>query len=398
MIDLLRMNFGDLGSIFDGPHATPTRRTEGPFFLNISSLKAGRLDLAESDRVSEEDFARWTKRVTPRPNDLLFSYETRIGEAALMPEGVRACLGRRMALLRPNPDIIDARFLLYFYLSPEFQQTIAQNTIHGATVPRIGLATMPSWPVAIPQLTQQRAIAEVLGALDDKIASNATIEVLTKELLSALFNQIGLDNPDGMTSRFDSLVSLNPTERLSGGEHDPVYVEMRNLPSGNITISNWDRRPARGGARFRNGDTLLARITPCLENGKVGYVDFLDDGDVAVGSTEFIVMRARADVPASLPYFVATSSRFREFAIRHMVGTTGRQRLSAADVALYEVAHPSSKALDQFDAIAQPLLRRVRAAVDESRILARTRDELLPLLMSGKLRVKDAEKKVEAIV
>jgi type I restriction enzyme, S subunit len=172
MPELIRTKFGALGQLFDGPHATPTRRSEGPYFLNISSLKSGRLDLTESDHVSETDFAKWTRRVTPQAGDLLFSYETRIGQAALMPDNVRACLGRRMALLRPDRTVVDPIFLLYFYLSPGFQRTIAKHTIHGATVPRIGLATMPDWDVEIPKLAEQQAIADVLGALHAKIVHN----------------------------------------------------------------------------------------------------------------------------------------------------------------------------------------------------------------------------------
>jgi type I restriction enzyme S subunit len=162
---LVQRKFGALGQLFDGPHATPTRRLGGPYFLNISSLKCGRLDLAESDHVSEEDFAKWTRRVTPEAGDLLFSYETRIGEAALMRDGIRACLGRRMALLRPNRGVVDPVFLLHFYLSAEFQRVIAAHTIHGATVPRIGLATMPEWDIAIPGFEAQRPTAAALGSL-----------------------------------------------------------------------------------------------------------------------------------------------------------------------------------------------------------------------------------------
>lgn len=142
----------ELVEIFDGPHATPTRRTEGAYFLNIASLKAGRLDLSESDRVSDEDFVKWTRRVQPRAGDLLFSYETRLGEAALMPAEVRACLGRRMALMRVRTGKVVPRYLLYFYLSPEFQSLIAERAIHGATVSRIPLKEMGSWAVELPDL------------------------------------------------------------------------------------------------------------------------------------------------------------------------------------------------------------------------------------------------------
>lgn len=188
----LPTKFGRLGELFDGPHATPTRSTEGPYFLNISSLKSGRLDLAESDRVSESDFSKWTRRVTPQVGDLLFSYETRLGEAALMPSGLRACLGRRMALLRPNLERITPEFLLHFYLSPNFQRTIAERTVHGATVPRIGLATMADWDVEVPALEQQEYVADVLRSLhavtDQADRESARLATVRDEILPLLMS------------------------------------------------------------------------------------------------------------------------------------------------------------------------------------------------------------------
>ena len=97
---------GDASEVFDGPHATPQKTVAGPWFLSISSLQSGRLDLAESAHLGEQDFGQWTRRVTPTAGDVLFSYETRLGEAALMPRHVRACLGRRMALLRPRTHVV----------------------------------------------------------------------------------------------------------------------------------------------------------------------------------------------------------------------------------------------------------------------------------------------------
>ena len=130
---------GEVCQVFDGPHATPTRLDSGPVFLGITSLNKGRIDLAASDHISEEDFAKWTRRVTPKAGDVVFSYETKLGEAAIIPEGLRCCLGRRMGLMRPNPQKLDSRFLLYYYLGPEFQDVIRERTIHGSTVERIAL-------------------------------------------------------------------------------------------------------------------------------------------------------------------------------------------------------------------------------------------------------------------
>ena len=109
----------------------------------------GSLDLSKSAFISDKDFIKWTKRVQPQKGDLLFSYETRLGEAALMPDNLQACLGRRMGLLRP-------------------QKVIRKNTIKGATVGRIALNELGNFPIYIPDLKTQQSIATVLSALDKK--------------------------------------------------------------------------------------------------------------------------------------------------------------------------------------------------------------------------------------
>ena len=183
---------GELVEIYDGPHATPKKTDAGPIFLGISNLASGRLDLGKTEHLSEEDYKRWTQRVTPEPGDTVFSYETRLGEAAHIPTGLRCCLGRRMGLLRPKDRRIDARFLLYAFLGERFQEVLRSRTIHGSTVNRIPLTEMGSFPIAIPtDLSEQRAIAHILGTLDDKIElnrrMNETLEAMTRALFKSWF-------------------------------------------------------------------------------------------------------------------------------------------------------------------------------------------------------------------
>jgi predicted nucleotidyltransferase len=170
--DWRTVRLGDICEIHDGPHATPPKTAEGPIFLRVSNLVEGRLDLREVEHVSLEDFEKCTRGVTPRAGDLVFPYETRLGEAALIPEGLVCCLGRRMGLLRAHPDRVDPRFLLYAFLGPDFQQTIRSRTIRGSTVDRISLGEMGGLPIRLPSLLQQQAIARILGALDDRIEIN----------------------------------------------------------------------------------------------------------------------------------------------------------------------------------------------------------------------------------
>jgi type I restriction enzyme S subunit len=185
---------GELAEIFDGPHATPPKVNDGPVFLGISNLAQGRLDLSSTEHLSEDDYVRWTCRVKPKPGDVVFSYETRLGEAALIPPGLRCCLGRRMGLLRALPGKVDNRFLLYAYLGPRFQATLHSRTIHGSTVDRIPLIDMPSFPIEVPRdIDEQRAIAHILGALDDKIELNRRMNETLEAMARALFKSWFVD-------------------------------------------------------------------------------------------------------------------------------------------------------------------------------------------------------------
>lgn len=123
---------GQIADVYDGPLATPKKATRGPIFLGISNLVGGRIDLSSTEHPSEEDYLRWTRRIEPTAGDVVFSYETRLGEAALVPEGLRCCLGRRMGLLRAKKDLVVPEFLRYACLGPEFQEVIRQRTVHGS--------------------------------------------------------------------------------------------------------------------------------------------------------------------------------------------------------------------------------------------------------------------------
>lgn len=181
---------GDVAALFDGPHATPQKTESGPWFLSISSLKNGFLDLAESAHLSEEDFPRWTRRVQPEAGDVLFSYETRLGDAALMPPGVRGSLGRRMALLRSKSPSISGALLLHAYLSPVFQDEIKRRTVYGATVDRLPLAEMPGWRIPLPAEGERMRLSARLEALHATVTQTANENRTLADLRDTLLPQL----------------------------------------------------------------------------------------------------------------------------------------------------------------------------------------------------------------
>jgi len=150
--------------------------------------------------------------------------------------------------------------------------------------------------------------------------------------------------------------------------------------------------------KFQNGDTLLARITPCLENGKTAYVDFLGQGQIGWGSTEYIVLRPLPPLPPEFGYYLARDEDFRTFAIQNMTGTSGRQRVPSSCFDQYLLAVPDEAVAERFGVVARSLMRKISANSEQNQTLASIRDALLPRLLSGQLRIRDAEKMVEAHV
>ena len=387
--------------IVDCVNRTAPEDPDGEFFaIGTPAMRGNKINLAEARRLSREVYDRWTRRLVPKGGDLLLAREAPVGPVVRIPDGGTYAAGQRTTHLRANPEMVDPRFLYYLLISPEVQQRILAGAM-GSTVPHLRVADVKALPLPdLPNPKTQRGIAELLGALDDKISANDVVGEVSKNYLRAEFDALGMIpgwNAPEETRQLDDFVVFNPRTPITESAAAP-YLEMKNLPDNAMTVSQWIYRSPKGGARFRNHDTLFARITPCLENGKTGFVDFLSDGTVGTGSTEFIVMRARDGVPVAFPYFVATDDEFRAFAMRHMVGTSGRQRVAADDLAKFEIRPPSTAGLDRFGQIADPLLATIRGLVEESRRLTRTRDQLLPLLMSGKVTVKDIEPDIEDII
>ena len=162
---------------------------------------------------------------------------------------------------------------------------------------------------------------------------------------------------------------------------------MAALPTSGPHVAAWTRRAFTSGTRFTRGDTLFARITPSLENGKTALVDFLGEHETGWGSTEFIVLRPKHPWPPAMAYLLARQSSFRGYAIVNMTGTSGRQRVPPKAIASYSLAIPPENVAVAFGNIVQSWLEFATSINEQSRTLAAMRDALLPGLVSGEVRV-----------
>ena len=413
---------GNLVDIYDGPHATPKKTPEGPVFLGISNLASGRLNLQQTEHLSENDYLRWTRRVTPMPNDIVFSYETRLGQAALIPEGLRACLGRRMGLLRPRNGVVDARFLLYAFLGKGFQETLRSRTIHGSTVDRIPLTDMAGFPIDVPRaIAEQRAIAHILGTLDDKIELNRRMNATLEAMARALFRSWFVDF-DPVRAKMEGRDTGLPKDIADLFPDRLVDSELGEIPEG------WQLKPLDSVACFQNG-LALQKFRPSQNEARLPVVKIaqlragelnsgewasatikpeciIENGDVVFSWSGSLLVRTWCGGRAALNQhlFKVTSKRYPKWFYLHSIlshfpefqriakdkaTTMGHIRRHHLTDALCVV--PPDRVIVRVSDMLGGLLERQVANEVTIRILVALRDTLLPRLVSGELRVNTPE-------
>jgi len=276
--------------------------------------------------------------------------------------------------------------VIYFFANLDLNPYIT-----GAVQPKLSKGNLLAIPIYLPkEEDEQKAIAEVLSSLDDKIdllhRQNRTLEELAQTLFRQWFIEEAKD--DWEVGTLDDIMNFNPTHSIKKGFLSP-FLEMKNVQTNKSSVADWYKREFTSGTKFKNDDTLLSRITPSLENGKTAYVDFLKKDEIGWGSTEFIVMRMKNSFHPFISYLVARNKDFRKFAIGNMTGSTGRQRVQAQDIKMYEIAIPPIEEIKKLNIVIEPIPIKIKSNSKQIKTLENMRDTLLPKLMSGEVRIKD---------
>ena len=277
--------------------------------------------------------------------------------------------------------------------------------ITGAAQPKLSQANLLRIPLRVPPFEDQLRIGEILDAIDDLIENNRRRIALLERMAQTIYREWfvhfrypGYEDDELVDSPLGAIpagwqamtvaeaVEINP--RVGGSRGD----EVRFVTMGDLSNLAMDVRPSakrvfgEGGSRFQRHDTLFARITPSVENGKTGFVQFLGPGEVAMGSTEFIVFRAR-HLSAYSTYCLARRDDLRKHAIGSMAGASGRQRVNNDCFQSFSIAVPPPSVEQRFAAGAEPLFTACHVLADQGLRLARLRSSLLPKLVTGAIDV-----------
>ncbi|WP_421297097.1 restriction endonuclease subunit S [Aeromonas sp. 604015] len=214
----------------------------------------------------------------------------------------------------------------------------------------------------------------------------------TRQLFPAAFEEcaepsFGLGGwvPQGWAVKCVSeAITINPKVNLAKNKV-AKFVDMKALPTQGYSIEDVIEKPFTGGMKFQSDDVLLARITPCLQNGKTGIVDFLSENESGFGSTEFIILRGNENIHHTYIACLARYENFRQHVMQSMVGSSGRQRVQNGCFDDYQIAIPSIEIMSKFASLVLPSFKKFRQNTNESIALANLRDTLLPKLISGEL-------------
>jgi type I restriction enzyme S subunit len=386
----------------------PSVEETTPFkMIRTTNVRDGWVDAENVKYVKEDVFERWVRRGRPHRGDVILTREAPLGAVGMLRSDDQVFLGQRTVMYRADEVKADERFLLYALMSPWVQAEI-RSLGSGAVVEHMRVPDCERLLIPAPPLRTQKRIGAALGAFDDLIENNRRRVEILEEMARLLYREWFLrfrfpgyedvelvDSelgpiPEGWAAHpFSTAVEVNPRLRVDKDADDP-FITMGDLSGGSMLCAPSEWKTGNSGSKFQNDDTLFARITPCLENGKTGFVHSLEEGQVGRGSTEFLVFRGRL-IGAEHTYLLARDPDLRETAQRSMSGASGRQRVQNECFDSYLVAVPPKGITTAFARSVNPLFELAGNLFDQNRVLRDARDLLLPRLVSGELDVSDLD-------
>ena len=381
MSEWSKRQLADVSTVVDCEHRTAPQAMKGEEFgysIGTTDIKGGRVDYQTAKRVSRSVFTEWSRRAVLGEGDIVLAREAPVGQVARVNPSYPTCLGQRTVLIRPNRQLINDCFLHGYLLGREAQKWMAQRST-GSTVAHLNVADVREIPVMLPSLDEQLRIAAVLGSFDDLVEVDRSIITHLRALSASAFDYA---STDGDSVRFGD-IATQVRDSVNADELEAVtpYIGLEHFGTDGVGLNSVGDASSvdSNKSRFHAGDVLYGRLRPYFR--KVDRPGF--DG---VCSTEIWVLQPKPGWGAATLHAVVARKEFTDFA---MAGRTGT-RMPRADwdhVCSMPVKVPLKHRLADLDRSLDVFWQSIVALQDEIAELTRARDELLPLLMSGRITI-----------
>lgn len=324
------------------------------------------------EKITESGLQNSSAKFVPKESVLIAMYGATVGRVGYLK--IDSTTNQAACALVVDSEITNPKWLYYSILATRDSLIDKAN---GAAQQNISVSIVRNHQIKYVPLEEQERIAGILGSLDDKIEANTRLIHTLSDYCVALVDSLKLFE-GSRESTLGEIITFSPKVKKPAGE-EYQFIDMSSLPTMGPVPETISSKNSWSGAKFENGDTLFARITPCLENGKTAIAMGLGD-EPACGSTEFIVMRANTPEQVILPYGIARCDKFRQEAMSHRIGSTGRQRVKWQDLANIPVSVPSESDMQKIEK-STDIFGYFEALRKENLQLAATRDALIKRLI-----------------
>jgi type I restriction enzyme S subunit len=423
--------------VVDCPHATPKWTDSGVVVLRNQNIKGGRLDLSSPSYTDEEHYQGRVKRAVPQAGDIVITREAPMGDVCRIPDGLKCCLGQRQVLLRPDPQKVDSLFLLYALQSPYVQHQIGWNEGTGSTVSNLRIPVLEALSIPIPKLAMQKEIAETLGGIDDRITllreTNATLESIAQALFKSWFvdfDPVRAKSEGKLPEGMDEATAALFPDTFEETELGLVPKGWKNSNLSNVSDVGIGKTPPRKEAHWFSEDSTDVRWVSIRDMGTSGsYISNTSEFLTAEAVDKFNVRRVPSNTV--LLSFKMTIGRVAitdgemttneaiahckltsesplpsEYIYLHLKGFDYNSLSSTSSIAdavnsktvkAIPILVPNAEVVAAFEKITDTLFEKIKNTHYQSQTLTTLRDDLLPRLISGQLRIADAEAELEKV-
>ncbi len=428
--------------LIDCVHKTPPAADEGYPYIAIPQIKNGRIDFSLNPRlISHSDYKKWTIKADPKADDIVLSRRCNPGETAYVPQGVEFALGQNLVLLRSVGDEIYSPFLRWLVRGPEWWAQVAKYLNVGAVFDSLRCGEIPRFELLIPPLPEQKAIAHILGSLDDKIElnrqMNETLEAMAQALFKSWFvdfdpvidNALAAGNaiPDVFAERAEQRKAIEKKDNTSIQDLFPdefeFTEEMGWIPKGWVVESFGDVSICFDRLRVplskKQREDKKPGVIPY--HGATSVMDYInewifDDIYLLIGEDGSVIKEDGSPFVQYIWGKTWVNNHAHVLQGKNGVGTehlmlfmqsqnltayiTGavQLKINQGNMNRIPFLNSGSKINERFTAIINPFYEKLRSAAEENETLAKLRDTLLPKLMSGELRISDAAELVDEVL
>jgi type I restriction enzyme S subunit len=383
-----------IAEVIDSLHQTPSYSETGLPMVRVTDIKRGYLDLSNTLKVSPDVFAKFSKNHTPKKGDILFSRVGSYGNTCIVNNETKFCLGQNTAFIIPKENPL---FLYYYLNSPDGQFEI-ESSVAGSTQPTVSLKSIKNFEVPSPSPEEKKAIASVLSSLDDKIdllhRQNTTLERMAETLFRQWFVEEAQENweelrlediasvisgynhkQDELSDSGDYLLSMGSAIKKYGFSIDATrQIKTKSIPEKYLCHANDIFLTTRDVTQNAELLGTPGIIPPCIKQ------------KVVLGSNLYKLGIKNKNLPISVIYFLLRSDLYREY-VKEVASGTSILMLKKSDLDSFSFKVPPTSMLVKLDEILSNILSKLNVNFQQEITVKKIRDNLLPKLMSGEVRL-----------